>query len=249
MSLFTIILALLLLVNLGNGLTDASIRCPFKLNCTHNKKILELPTHPVPLKLVITYISYRYQWLDLSDPGNCLPKLILDHNFVPILFPLKSYGDFIRNISFFDCSSVVQLRSRYRYYIDNDAQDIKTCPIYVAHSDGESIVESDLVYCIKLFDRESLFYAGDIQNNIFSLTWSGTNFDVQCLKCEHKSKKKITLIILSSTGVIIGSTLLVFALGAIVRIHLHFKMKGEDHTRIENFLKDYKALKPTRFSY
>jgi len=26
-------------------------------------------------------------------------------------------------------------------------------------------------------------------------------------------------------------------------------MKGEEHTRIENFLKDYKALKPTRFSY
>jgi len=26
-------------------------------------------------------------------------------------------------------------------------------------------------------------------------------------------------------------------------------MKSEDHTRIENFLKDYRALKPTRFSY
>lgn len=26
-------------------------------------------------------------------------------------------------------------------------------------------------------------------------------------------------------------------------------MKGEDHTKIENFLNDYKALKPTRFSY
>jgi len=26
-------------------------------------------------------------------------------------------------------------------------------------------------------------------------------------------------------------------------------MKGEDHERIENFLKDYKALNPTRFSY
>ena len=50
-------------------------------------------------------------------------------------------------------------------------------------------------------------------------------------------------------GVIIGSTLLVLVLGAIVRIHRHFKMKGEDHVRIENFLKDYKALKPTRFSY
>lgn len=38
-------------------------------------------------------------------------------------------------------------------------------------------------------------------------------------------------------------------LGAIVGIHRHFKMKGEDHERIKNFLKDYRALKPTRFSY
>ncbi|PNY03060.1 receptor-like protein kinase [Trifolium pratense] len=194
----------MLLVNLANGLTDASIGCPFKLNCTHNMKIVELPTHPVPMKLIISEIDYKYQWLYLSDPGNCLPKLILDHNFSSI-FPLKSRYE--RSISFFNCSSVVQLRNSNNMY--RGAQDIKSCPIYVADSDGESVVESDLVYCIKLFDRISSFGA----------------------------------------GVIIGSTLLVFALGAIVQIHRHFKMKGEDHTRIESFLKDYKALKPTRFSY
>ncbi|KAK2453251.1 rust resistance kinase Lr10 [Trifolium repens] len=247
MSLITIILSLLLLVSLANGLSDASIRCPFKIKCTHNLKILELPTHPVPVKLIITRISYSNQWLDLSDPGNCLSKLILDHNLLSILFPLKLLSEYIGNISFFDCSSVVQLRNSNSMY--RGAQDIKSCPIYVADSDLQSIVESDLVYCIKLFDRVSSIDAHSIRNNIIPFSWSGTNFDIRCLKCEHKSKKKITLIILSSAGVIIGSTLLVFALGAIVRIHLHFKMKGEDHTRIENFLKDYKALKPTRFSY
>jgi hypothetical protein len=35
-------------------------------------------------------------------------------------------------------------------------------------------------------------------------------------------------------GVIIVSTLLVFVLGSTVRNKRHFKMKGEDHTRIEN---------------
>jgi hypothetical protein len=158
-------------------------------------KILELPTHPVPMKLIITDIDYRYQWLYLSDPGNCLPKLILDYNFSSI-FPLKSYGE--KNISFFDCSSVVQLRNSNNMY--SGAQDIKSCPIYVADSDRDSIVESDLVYCIKLFDRISSFDAGNIQDNIIPLSWSGTNFDIRCLKCEHKSKKKITLIILSSAG-------------------------------------------------
>jgi hypothetical protein len=194
MSLITIILSLLLLVNLANGLSDASVRCPFKLNCTDNMKILELPTHPVPMKLIIRDIRYRYQWLHLSDPGNCLPKLILDHNFSSI-FPLKSYKG---NISFFDCSSVVQLRNRNSMY--RGAQDIKSCPIYVADSDADSIVESDLVYCIKLFDRVSSIDAHSIRNNIIPFSWFGTNFDIRCLKCEHKSKKKITLIILSSAG-------------------------------------------------
>lgn len=57
------------------------------------------------------------------------------------------------------------------------------------------------------------------------------------------------MLILNVAGVIIGSTVLALVLGAIVRLYRHFKMKGEDHTRIENFLRDYRALKPTRFSY
>jgi len=50
-------------------------------------------------------------------------------------------------------------------------------------------------------------------------------------------------------GAIIGSTVLVLIFGFSFKIYRYFKMKSEDHTRIENFLKDYRALKPTRFSY
>lgn len=57
------------------------------------------------------------------------------------------------------------------------------------------------------------------------------------------------MLILNVAGVIIGSTVLALVLGAIVRLYRYFKTKGEDHTRIENFLRDYRALKPTRFSY
>ncbi|GAU44193.1 hypothetical protein TSUD_373280 [Trifolium subterraneum] len=248
MSVMSTILALLLLVNLGNGLSDTSISCPFKLNCTHNMKILELPTHPVPVKLIITDIDYRFHWIYLSDPGKCLPRLLLDHNLSSV-FPFSYDSKFSEptNISFFNCSSVQHLRSNYQ--VDDGAQDMISCPIFVADSDNQNIVESDLVYCVKLFDRVSSFDAYSIQSNLLSWTWYGTNFDIECLRCEHKSKKKITFIILSSAGVIIGSTLLVLVIGAIVRIHRYFKMEGEDHERIENFLKDYRALKPTRFSY
>lgn len=75
----TLIVLLLLNKNLGNGLSDGSIGCPFKLNCTHNMNILELPTHLVPVKLMVTDIDHRFKSIDLSDLGNCLLQLLLDH--------------------------------------------------------------------------------------------------------------------------------------------------------------------------
>ncbi|KEH33225.1 receptor-like kinase [Medicago truncatula] len=240
---------MMLLTNLVISQSDESTRCPFKLHCAHNK-ILELPTHPVPVKLIVTDIDYRLQTFYLSDPGNCLPQLLLDNNFSSS-FPLRSYGTLTFEPSyfnsFFNCSSVLHLRQDN--IIMHGTIDMASCPIYVADSTNENIIQSDLVYCIKLSDRSSLFSAFNIQYNHLPMTWSGTNFDIRCLKCENKTKKRITLITLTSAGVIIGSTLLVLVLGAIVQVHHHFKMKGEDHKRIENFLKDYKALKPTRFSY
>jgi serine/threonine protein kinase len=50
-------------------------------------------------------------------------------------------------------------------------------------------------------------------------------------------------------GAIIGSTMLVVLIGVLFRVYFYFRMKGEDQTRLEIFLKDYEASKPTRFSY
>ena len=37
--------------------------------------------------------------------------------------------------------------------------------------------------------------------------------------------------------------------GVFFRVYLYYRTKGEDQTRLENFLKDYEASTPTRFSY
>ena len=48
----------------------------------------------------------------------------------------------------------------------------------------------------------------------------------------------------------LGSLLLVLMVTvALFKIYQHFRMKGEDQARVEKFLEDYRALKPTRFSY
>ncbi|CAK8570250.1 unnamed protein product [Lathyrus sativus] len=120
----------------------------------------------------------------------------------------------------------------------------------MAGFDGD-MVFLNLLSCTKLSPRgwpplfltqESLY---NIQENSISLSWLETNFDKGCFECKHKTKK----IILFSAGVIICSAVLVLLIGGVFQIYHYFKMKDEDYARIENFLKDYKALKPTRFSY
>ncbi|KAK2453255.1 rust resistance kinase Lr10 [Trifolium repens] len=266
-SVFMIAMTLMLVPLLGNQheQNSLSIGCPFNLNCTHhNHMILELPAHPVPIKLRVSYINYRLQLLEAHDLENCLPRLLLQqHNFTSSIYPFQivsstpSQFDDFTNISFFDCSALRQhhLTDHYSYYVNYEQvqQDMISCPIYVAAFD-EDVVELNLVSCTKLPERDlPLILPGDsvygIQQNSMFLSWSETNLDKECLECKHKSKKKTITIILSSAGVIIGSTVLVLLFGAIFQIYSYFKMKGEDHERIENFLKDYRALKPTRFTY
>ncbi|KAJ1377145.1 hypothetical protein SESBI_49207 [Sesbania bispinosa] len=88
-----------------------------------------------------------------------------------------------------------------------------------------------------------------IRRNSFSLKWSNTSSDRGCIECKQESKNKPTSIILAVVGAIVGSIALGLFLGVIFRIYSYFRMKGEDDARVENFLKDYRALKPTRFSY
>ncbi|KAK2453200.1 rust resistance kinase Lr10 [Trifolium repens] len=125
-----------------------------------------------------------------------------------------------------------------------------SCPIYVADS-TESVVKLDLLRCTRMFDKVLPTKASYIRGNYLNMNWSETNFDSQCLECElhNKSKKNHTSIILETIGAIIGSTMLVVLIGAFFRVYFYFRTKGEDQTRLENFLKDYEASKPTRFSY
>ncbi|XP_061336783.1 rust resistance kinase Lr10-like [Gastrolobium bilobum] len=238
-------LLLLLLMNVGNAKNGPSIACPIRVSCTENRKTLELPAVPVPVKLVVSRIDYRLQTLEAYDPENCLPELLLrlnDSSFLPFF---KFTGSF--NISFFNCSSVKQRHPRYGNLTQDYAQDLLSCPIYVAYAD-ESIIELDLISCTKLSDHVLPFLESEIMRNSISLVWTETNFDDGCFECTHKSKNP-TSFVLTAAGVIAGSTVLALVLSAFFRLYCYFRMKGEDHVRVENFLKDYRALKPTRFSY
>ncbi|XP_027342773.1 rust resistance kinase Lr10-like [Abrus precatorius] len=232
----TLALLMFLLMNLVSG----NIECPVRVSCSHHKKMLELSALPVPIKLPITSIDYRYQSLEAYDPGNCLAGILLGLNF-------SSFSPFLiypRNISFFNCSSVGERHLRNSYELQDDAQDLLSCPIYIADY-HDSLVELDLLSCTKLFDLASPF---SIWRNTFSLSWERTKVDRRCFQCISK-KKHTTSTLLVTAGVIVGSTVLALVLNGLFQLHRYYRMKSEDHARVENFLKDYRAMKPTRFTY
>ncbi|XP_004498420.1 rust resistance kinase Lr10-like [Cicer arietinum] len=260
LSLMTILLALLLLLLLMkfgscHQSNKSSIICPYRLSCSnHFNQTIEFPSLPNPTRFHVIDIDCQSQRLYLSHPQNCLSNLFLDNNF-SLFFPFETPYPFSNNITFFNCSNLVgkhqhHLKSfeQYTYY---DKQDMLSCPIYFADS-TESVVELDLLQCTRMFDKVLPVLASElrVQYAVLSLKWSETNFDSQCLEYElHNKSKKHTSIILATTGAIVGSTVMVTLIGLIFRVYLYFRIKGEDQIRLENFLNDYKASKPTRFSY
>ncbi|KAI5394193.1 hypothetical protein KIW84_061044, partial [Lathyrus oleraceus] len=252
----TIILALLLLqiMNFVNCLNNnySSIRCPFRLSCSNNKQqILEFPSLPVSEKFIVEDIDCKRKRIVLSDSHNCFSSLFLRHN-VSLFYPFHFQPGFrfsSNNVTFFNCSSVRQHRLKSWDDTNPGAQDMLSCPIYVADP-TESIVDLDLLSCTRIFDKVLPIDAFYIRLNNLELNWTETNFDSRCLEYElHNKSKNHTSIILETTGAIVGSTMLVFFIGVFFRVYLYFRMKSEDQTRLENFLKDYEASKPTRFSY
>lgn len=200
------ILALLLLqqqIKHGNGLNNnnSSIRCPFRLSCSPNKnQVLEFPS--LPEKFIVNSIDCESKELYLYHPQNCFSSLLLTHN-LSLFYPFRLQSDFrfrSYNVTFFNCSSVRQHHLKSWDDTNPGAQDILSCPIYVADS-TESVVDLDLLRCTRILDKVFPIEALNIRLNYLGLTWSETNFDSRCLDYAlHTKSKNHTPIILETTG-------------------------------------------------
>ncbi|KEH40379.1 rust resistance kinase Lr10 isoform X1 [Medicago truncatula] len=220
----------------------------FELTCSDTRKtLIELPTHSGPIQLEVKRIFYDDQELWISDPENCLPKQLLKllHSQISP-FQLFARSDSNNSYTFMDCSSL-------------------TCPVYFADS-GTRFLDSGLdpILCTKTLDI--IFSSLSLQyKNILVMTWSkpncsrcevedkmcklknnGTEDEIECFDRHHKPTKKI---ILYATVVFVGSVMITLIIAACLHLYSYFKLKGEDETRIEKFLEDYRALNPARFSY
>ncbi|KAF7806754.1 rust resistance kinase Lr10-like [Senna tora] len=225
----------------------------FALSCTNHTTILHFPSNPslTGITLSVGNIDYESRQLYASDPRGCLPGLFLRLLHNSSIYPFRfdtSYYQLLedtktpKNVTFFDCSSVESRYLTSGHSLYRERQDMFACPVYAAGSE-ESVVELSLVSCTKVLEIVSLVRAEDLRRNTLRLTWSKPKCDDHNFYCNHKPSK--TTILLPTTG----SIVLVLLLIAFFKIYRFFKMKGDDQARLENFLEDYTALRPTRFSY
>jgi hypothetical protein len=230
--------------------------------------MLLLPTPSGPVEFFVPQIDYELNLILISDPENCLTKKLLKLNSSSFL-PYRFYSESKEKISFFNCSSVRKQHLRNLDLVNQNSQDMTTCPIYASSSD-ESVIELDLESCTKMFDVSRNFSAMDLRSNQLSLSWpipnctvcsakgkkcrwknnatkGGGGGDIECFVCNVERKTiQISKSVIFATA---GSILLGLVTIALVKIYLHFREKEEDRVRIDKFLEDYRAQKPARFSY
>ncbi|CAK8570242.1 unnamed protein product [Lathyrus sativus] len=224
----------------------------FDLTCSDkNKTLIELPSPSGPVVLEVNSIFYAERHLRVSDPENCLPGQFLKlFQYLTSPFKLAESSYTTYNFTFLHCSSI-------------------SCPVHVVRS-SNTLLDSGLdpLLCTKTLDviSSAVYSPAYLEyENFLDLTWSkpncmkcekegkmcklknnGTEDETECFDRHHKPTKKIILYVTVS---FVGLMLVTLILTTCLCVYNYFKMKGEDETRIEKFLEEYRALNPARFSY
>ncbi|KAL2550669.1 Protein kinase superfamily protein [Forsythia ovata] len=214
----------------------------FNLYCNKsNETVLELP---FSLKLVVNKIDYVSQDIQLYGPDGCLPQKFLYLNLSA--YPFHFLGnDYI----LFNCSST----KRQIYNIPCLA--VPGYQIYAIPSYSYKYIdEYPLTSCTKIHEISSVLLNMFSQNDL-SLKWS----EPYCGHCEvhgkicsldtNKSGTQCTSKPKKHRSGTIGAFLSVGTLVALYYVYSSSRIKKENQATIEKFLEDYRALKPTRFSY
>ncbi|TYH52922.1 hypothetical protein ES332_D09G062600v1 [Gossypium tomentosum] len=224
----------------------------FQLSCSQNKQtMLHLPRS---VKMAVQYIDYEKQTIDVSGPDGetCLYQQLpsLNLSASPFIF-----FEQLQNITLFNCSEKS----------DKDSYGVDACPIIALPSDTRN--NFNLVNCTKFVDISGVprYFEFGIR-----LQWSKP----LCIECEAQGRScrlknvstppqtecydtpkpstqtglptKVKLII---TGAILASFLILLTVIGLYYVYHQDKKKKESQSKIEKFLEDYKAFKPSRYSF
>ncbi|KAJ9679800.1 hypothetical protein PVL29_021649 [Vitis rotundifolia] len=216
----------------------------FELSCSEDKQtILELPHLG---KLWVTEINYTSQTIIvLWYQRDYLQRQILNFNLSASPFTSEyTGGDF----SFFNCSEnkAVELLSIPCCFLTSDL-------VYVASS-SYSLAKVNLSSCRKIFNATLPYYYK--REGYFHVNWSKPmcgNCEAKGNKCQRKknnsTEPEIECIDKPAKEAILGFLHFTFGIFIIFIVYRSNKLKREHRINIQKFLEDYRALKPSRYSY
>ncbi|XP_050278583.1 rust resistance kinase Lr10-like [Quercus robur] len=231
----------------------------FELSCTEDKHtILELPHS---WKLYVKNINYTQQRIDLYDADGCnAPRLGPNLTASPFEFYDYMYK---YNYTFFNCST----------YKDSSWDRVMLIPCLSSTRHYQIVAlpsDEDASYapqsCWKMYDvATSHFWIYDDQKYIL-LRWNSPNCRTcyangnKCIRAEENTGTSEILCLPNSSkqkrgsptkliGSLLGSFLLVLVFIGLYHFFRSNRLGKESQVQIEKFLQDYRALKPTRYTY
>ncbi|KAL7150107.1 hypothetical protein ABFS83_05G086900 [Erythranthe nasuta] len=204
----------------------------FDLNCDHkNNTVLVLP---FSVNVVVNKINYVTQTILVYDHEICLPKKLHDLNLSASPFHVKYYS---YDYTLFNCSDPPR----------RDLGNVIPClgdstyQIYAADS-GMSLESLPLTSCTKTSEFKSV--PGEYFKNPTSL-WNDEGKRCSSYNSTISDRQSRCLATTNHNGA--RKKKLIEA--AFVYLYIRVRIYRENRKMIGKFLRDYKALKPSRFSY
>ncbi|CAN6562215.1 unnamed protein product [Malus baccata var. baccata] len=209
------------------------------------------------IKLFVKDIDYKRQEIQVYSPSNCL---LLKHveipNMPPSPFKVSVDDYYMWNLTLFSCPTSVARRDTYVYQVPCLGDRGKRTYAIRSYYDFGTLFQN-LQSCTKMYDVLSVPIPYEYY--VFRFKWSipncrkcgegkkcgWQNNEIKCLPWRKPSNtwKKVV------TGGILCALLLVLLMIAAYRVYSADRKEKESRLRIERFLEDYKALKPSRYSY
>ncbi|XP_054777305.1 rust resistance kinase Lr10-like [Prosopis cineraria] len=227
----------------------------FDVYCTEtNKTVLELPSS---VKVFVQGIDYKSQFLTVSDPDGCLAHLTL---YASPFRSTYNYGS--GGYALFNCSGTSRRNSEFRQWGDFSCVDVPGYEV-LAIPYTERIMDNPLLSCMRIPSYTSVPESFIYSDHTISLSWPKPDCrnceenggqcklredkverEPECIKSPRKGPpKKIEL-----AGEILGPFLLIFV-GVIIYWVYAASLERQGYKKIRQFLEDYKALRPARYSY
>ncbi|CAI0397136.1 unnamed protein product [Linum tenue] len=227
----------------------------FDLSCAgRNQTLLHLPNS---VNLTLLSIDYESQLVHVKSPDECIARQLRDLDFASS--PLKLEGS-LPTHTLFECPKLSHITSSLSWV---------TClgSTVFALNSGSPLNDVNLVSCTKMYDLQIPFPSKEDQS--LRLSWANP----RCSRC-YKSKEECCALKQGPSlnaevecsgdatrkrasplkkgliaGAVLGSVFIVVLLFVLYRAYRYDRREKEYRHKIEKFLDDYNALKPTRFSY